>query len=116
MYRLFLKHWKSNMMPPVYRGEIIFINDSQEFTDLDMLATEFGYWADFFAPNIVMYQIGYSSDYDWWKDEPNPPKKIGEQIALNVTSSEQEIGIVWVDFTLHPTKYPELNELFDGSK
>lgn len=113
-YKLFMKHWETNMMPPVYRGDIIFVDDSQEFQSLEMMASEFGYWADFFSPNIVMFQIGYSSDYDWWKNEPNPPKKIGEQIALNVTSSVQEIGIVWVDFTLHPTRYPELNELFDS--
>jgi hypothetical protein len=115
-YKLFLKHWKTrNIMPPTYRGDIVFINDSQGFSDgLSQMAGEFKAWANHFSPNTVMYQIGYGSDYDWWKDEINPPKTMGEQIAIAAYDPDQEIGIVWVDFTLDPDGYPELSELFKG--
>lgn len=115
-YTLFLKHWETHMLPATYRGEIVFIDDSQEFESLSQMTAEFKYWAQCFSPNPVMYQVGYSNDYEWWKDEPNPPKKIGEEIALNIENQDQEVGIVWVDFTLHPDKYPELNELFDSTE
>ncbi len=34
-YRLFLKHWDEKWMPPTYRGDIIFVDDSQIFPDLE---------------------------------------------------------------------------------
>jgi hypothetical protein len=113
-YRLFLKHWEPGIMPPRYRGNIVYVSDSQGFGSLEALASDFGRWADYFSPNPVMFQIGYDEDYAWWKALSNPPKAIGEQIALKTKSADQEIGIIWVDFTLHPDNYPELKELFAG--
>ena len=97
-YKLFLKHWDRNWMPPTYRGDIIFISDSQELASLDVMVDEFSnYWADYFKPNPVYFQIGYGSDRLWWKDLDTPPKSIGEAIIDKI---EQETGIFWVDFTL----------------
>jgi len=111
-YTLFLKHWETDILPPTYRGDIVFIDDSQEFGSLSAMTDEFGYWANHFAPAAVMFQIGYTGDYAWWKNYSNPPKKLGEEIVMNIKSNEQKIGIVWVDFTLHPTRYPELKDLY----
>jgi hypothetical protein len=86
------------------------------FGSLEALSSDFGRWADYFFPSPVMFQIGYDEDYAWWKTLSNPPKEIGERIALKTKSADQEIGIIWVDFTLHPDNYPELNELFAGVK
>jgi len=97
-YKLFLKHWDRNWMPSHYRGDIIFISDSQELAGLDAMVDEFSnYWADYFKPNPVYFQIGYRSDRSWWKDLVTPPKNIGDAINDKV---EQETGIFWVDFTL----------------
>jgi hypothetical protein len=115
-YRLFLKHWETSIMPPHYRGDIIFIDDSQGFPSMGGMALDFGKWANYFSPNPVMFQVGYDEDYGWWKTLSNPPKDIGDQIAMQVKSVDQEIGIIWVDFTLNPTNCPELSGLFAGLK
>ncbi len=111
-YRLFLKHWEKSIMPPRFRGEIIFVDDSQGFGSLSEMTNEFSGWANYFSPSTVMFQVGYREDYNWWKNETNPPKVIGEQIAQKITDDVQEIGIIWVDFTLNPNDYPELKDLF----
>jgi hypothetical protein len=97
-YRLFLKHWDRNWMPANYRGNIIFISDSQIFKSFDPMLEEFkSYWAAHFYPNTVFFQIGYKSDKPWWRKMKVPPEYMGKQIAQNV---KQECGIFWVDFTL----------------
>jgi len=97
-YRLFLKHWDRKWMPVTYRGEIIFISDSQELASLEAMVSEFSeYWADYFYPNPVYYQIGYRSDQPWWGKYDVPPRTVGEAIVQKV---KQETGIFWVDFTL----------------
>jgi len=97
-YQLFLKHWDRDWMPPTYRGDIIFVSDSQQLNSLEEMVTEFSeYWADFFRPNPVYFQIGYGSDRKWWKNFETPPRTVGDSIAYKV---EQETGIFWVDFTL----------------
>ena len=97
-YKLFLKHWDRNWMPPTYHGDIIFISDSQELASLDVMVDEFSnYWADYFRPNPVYFQIGYRSDRPWWEKFDTPPRTIGDAIIKEV---EQETGIFWVDFTL----------------
>jgi hypothetical protein len=111
-YKMFLKHWLKNIMPPYYRGEIIFIDDSQGFSSLNDMANEFSGWANFFAPGPVMFQVGYEKDYNWWKKEENPPKAIGERIAEKIDNDGQAVGIIWVDFTLNPTDFPELGDLY----
>lgn len=103
-YRLYLKHWRTDFMPPSYRGEIIFINDAQGFNNLSVLVNAFVQWADTYSPNPVMFQIGYEWDKSWWNSYENPPLTIGKEIALWISNTNQEIGIYWVDFTLRDDK------------
>lgn len=101
-YRLFLKHWDRDWMPKTYRGNIIFISDSQGLENLKAMVDEYSqYWADYFKPNPVYFQIGYRSDNNWFKDIPNPTKTVGDSIIAKV---DQETGIFWVDFTLRDMK------------
>lgn len=97
-YRLFLKHWDFQWMPPNYRGEIVFVDDSQIFESFEPMVEEFKIWADKFKPNAVYFQIGYPSDRKWWSKFDNPPKYMGEKITEQI--EENECGIFWVDFTL----------------
>ncbi len=97
-YRLFLKHFRKEDLPPTYRGDIVFVDDSQQFTTLDAFLSEYKEFADFFYPNTVMYQIGYRADKSWWGGmKPPIPKSLGEKLAAQ---TRQDCGIVWVDFTL----------------
>jgi len=97
-YKLFLKHWDRKWMPKNYREEIIFISDSQMLESFEKMLDEFViYWADYFKPNPVGYQIGYGSDRSWWEKFDTPPKDIGMTIAWNI---DQSCSIFWVDFTL----------------
>jgi len=97
-YRLFLKHWNPRRMPETYRGDIIFVDDSQELKGLEAMVNEFqSLWADRFYPNPVIFQIGYNSDRLWWQKLKNPPQTIGRAIARRV---KQSCGFIWVDFSL----------------
>lgn len=97
-YRLFLKHWDRDWMPPIYRGDIIFVDDSQIFEDIDTMLEEYiDYWSGYFEPNMVLFQIGYPSDKPWWQKLDDPPRDIGATIAQNIS---QDCGVFWVDFTL----------------
>lgn len=97
-YRLFLKHWDRKWMPENYRGDIVFVDDSQILEDLDALVDEFATsWSPYFYPNMVFFQIGYPSDKPWWQNLDNPPADIGLAIARQI---KQDCGIFWVDFTL----------------
>lgn len=97
-YKLFLKHWDRNWMPENYRGDIVFVDDSQILPNLDAMLDEFvNYWSAYFYPNMVLFQIGYPSDKPWWEKLDNPPSDIGMAIASRI---KQECGIFWVDFTL----------------
>lgn len=104
-YRFFLKHWDRDWMPLRYRGEIVFVSDSQIFRNFEEMMDEFvDYWAAYFAPNTVFFQIGYPSDKPWWGKMENPPSEMGIAIAERVS---QSCGIFWVDFTLSEV-VPEL--------
>jgi hypothetical protein len=97
-YRLFLKHWDRDWMPRRYRGDIVFVSDSQIFQNFGEMRDEFvDYWAAYFAPNTVFFQIGYPSDRTWWQNMENPPSEMGKAIAERIS---QSCGIFWVDFTL----------------
>jgi len=97
-YRLFLKHWDRDWMPPSYRGEIIFVDDSQGLKNFNGMLDEFvEYWAGYFKPNMVFYQYGYRRDRSWWEKLDFPPGEIGVAIAQNIS---QDCGMFWVDFTL----------------
>lgn len=74
-YRLFLKHYDTDKLPANYRGDIIFIDDTQEFSSYEAFLDEMTEFADYFGTNSVMFQIGYESDKPWWKQLPKPPKK-----------------------------------------
>lgn len=101
-YKLFLKHWDREWMPPSYRGDIIFISDSQQLANFNEMINEFSnYWAEFFLPNTVGFQIGYDSDRVWWGEFDNPVLEIGNALIKNV---KQNFGIFWVDFTLRSVK------------
>jgi len=96
-YRLFLKHWDHGWMPQQYRGDIVFVNDSQGFPNLQSMVNEFKNWGRFFRPNRVFFQIGYEADQNWWGRLTCPPETMGKAIADQI---EQQCGIFWVDFTL----------------
>ena len=97
-YRLFLKHWDKRWMPPTYRGDIVFVDDSQIFPDMESMVKEFSEsWAPAFYPNLVMFQVGYNSDKPWWSKLADPPKTLGDAIRARV---KQNLGIIWVDFSL----------------
>jgi hypothetical protein len=96
-YRLFLKHWDAEWMPPTYRDGIVFINDSQQFESLDQLMDDFTTWGETFAPAPVGYQYGYPADKKWWQELQDPPKDIGEAILEQIPNTT---GLFWVDFTL----------------
>lgn len=96
-YRLFIKHWNQRFLCPTYRGDIVFVDDSQIVESEERLVAEFEAWGKDFRPNPVMFQIGYPSDKPWWSKLPDPPKTLGQAIAARI---EQPCGIIWVDFTL----------------
>jgi len=97
-YRLFLKHWNKNWMPPTYRGDIVFVDDSQIFPGMAAMIREFSEnWAPAFYPNLVIFQVGYKTDKPWWSKLCDPPQTIGDAIRGKV---RQDIGIIWVDFSL----------------
>lgn len=106
-YKLFLKHWDTNWMPPNYRGEIFFINDGQNFSNLDECKQWFGKWANAFPDNPVIYQGGYPADRNWWQNYSNPPQQIGNALAEEC-GADQEFGFCWVDFSL---RYSEVEDM-----
>jgi hypothetical protein len=97
-YRLFLKHWDRRWMPPNFRGEIIFVDDSQIFKRSEDMVSEFvNDWANYFYPSLVVFQVGYKSDKPWWEKMVNPPQNLGEEIWKRV---KQRCAFIWVDFSL----------------
>lgn len=121
-YRLFLKHYNIRYLPPTYRSDILFVNDSQGFgspvgdvlgvydenlDDVLGFIPEFKRFADAFPENEVLYQIGYASDATWYYTMGDPVVlSLGQRLA-EVT--KQNCGIIWVDFTLKdPMTFPWL--------
>jgi hypothetical protein len=96
-YRLFLKHWNPGWLCPAYRGDIVFVDDSQNVESAEALVAEFEAWGRHFRPNPVLFQIGYPRDKPWWSRLAEPPKTLGRAIADRI---DQTCGIIWVDFTL----------------
>jgi hypothetical protein len=97
-YTLFLKHFDQSSMPPTYRGEIVFVDDSQYFDTTEGFLAEMKAWADRYYPNTVLYQIGYAPDKKWWNKEAKPiPKTMATKLA---TVTRQDFGVAWVDFTV----------------
>lgn len=119
-YRLFLKHYNIRYLPPTYRSDILFVNDSQGFGSAigDVLGVydenlddvlgfipEFKRFADAFPDNDVLYQIGYAADETWFYTMDDPVVlSLGQRLA-EVTG--QNCGIIWVDFTIKdPMTFP----------
>ena len=97
-YRLYLKHWDREWMPPTYRSDLIFVTDSQDFGTFEQLASEMiTYWANYFYPNTVFYQIGYDLDKHWWDKFEVPPRDFGLKLGER---TKQDYGVFWVDFTI----------------
>ena len=99
-YTVFVKHWDSRWLPPTYRDGLIFVNDSQYYESAEEQKEDFAAWAEYYKPNPVMFQIGYAADKSKvWGKFSNPAKELGQLIA-NACQSGNDIGIIWVDFTL----------------
>jgi hypothetical protein len=98
-WTLFLKHFDASNLPPNYRGNIIFVDDSEQNGSYDNFKTEMINFANKFFPNPVMFQIGYPSDKPWWSRLATPiPKTIGSDLAR--LARQEKVGVVWVDFSL----------------
>lgn len=90
--------FRQDDLPPAYRGDVVFVDDSQQFKTVDSFLAECKEFAEFFYPNTVLFQIGYRADKTWWSGVAAPiPKTLGERLAAQ---TRQDCGIVWVDFTL----------------
>lgn len=106
-YRLFLKHWLPEKMPPTVREGILFVDDSQILPSLDAMVDEFAVWGKHFAPAPVAFQIGYPSDKPWWSKFDDPPKAIGDDILKRIPNTE---AIFWVDFSVLEVFPPDETE------
>lgn len=95
-YVLFLKHWLPEKMPPGYRQGLVFVDDSQEFSSMQMMVDEFEIWGETFGPAPVAFQYGYQSDQPWWGALDDPPREIGETLIERLPNLA---GLFWVDFT-----------------
>ena len=104
-YTVFVKHWDQRWLPDPKTG-LIFVDDSQGFrgrdgkTALQRMCSEFADWAETYAPCPVMFQIGYENDESGiWGEMENPAEELGKAI-IAACDSGNDIGIIWVDFTL----------------
>ena len=97
-YTVFVKHWDTEWLPSRIDG-LIYVNDSQQFSSMKQVINEFSDWAETYAPNPVMFQIGYDDDSWIWSKYKNPAKEFGQAI-VDGCKSGNDVGIIWVDFTL----------------
>jgi hypothetical protein len=96
-YTLFLKHYSQRWMPSTYRGNILFIDDSQGFTSFSNIISEFKAWGNSFPKNNVGFQFGYAADKPIWSQFADPPKQIGDELIKQIPNCS---AIFWVDFTV----------------
>jgi hypothetical protein len=96
-YTVFIKHWKENFMPSSYREGLIFVDDSQGLHSMENAKKEFSTWAKKFKGNPVMFQIGYKDDKSLWERDP---VKFANEIKDAVMEKNDQVGIIWVDFTM----------------
>lgn len=97
-FRLFLKHWQPVNMPPTAREGIVFIDDTQNFENLESLMNKFTGWGQNFSQTDVGFQIGYLSDKTWWPLLEDPPRDIGLALIENVPNCR---FIFWTDETVY---------------
>jgi hypothetical protein len=110
-YLLFTKHWLSEKMPPSFRSDIVFIDDSQNFSNMTSMINEFSDWSKTFSESKVAFQFGYEADKSWWKNLSDPPKVIGDELLKKCSNISD---LYWVDFTAYdiwpadfnPTRVP----------
>jgi hypothetical protein len=104
-YRMFLRHYNKDFMPPTYRGngDLIFICDASEST-IPELNAAFANWANHFAPTACAFQIGYPADEDgmngsndlgWWRLK-DPVGEWGNGILPLIKDEKQDVGLIWV--------------------
>ena len=100
-YTVFVKHWDARYLPSETSG-LIYVNDSQQFHDLEDVCDEFADWAETYPNSPVMFQIGYDADEEIWGELDNPAKELGQAIIAECKKRNltNDIGIIWVDFTL----------------
>jgi hypothetical protein len=103
-YRMFLKHFREDVMPPIFRDGIVFIDDSQIFESADEMIDEFAKWGRTFAPAPVGFQYGYQSDKTWWNRMKDPVKEIGDRILAATPNTEM---LIWVDFSIKDVFPPD---------
>jgi len=103
-YRMFLKHFREDVMPPTVRDGILFVDDSQIFTSLDHMVDEFAKWGRTFAPAPVGFQYGYQTDKPWWGPMRDPVKEIGDRILAATPNTEM---LIWVDFSVRDVFPPD---------
>jgi len=96
-YRLFLKHFAQNRMPPTLRGDILFVDDSQGFSSLNAMASEFQSWGNHFAPAQSGFQYGYPNDRPWWSTFADPAGMIATTLDFGIGTAD---AFFWVDFTI----------------
>jgi hypothetical protein len=96
-YRLFLKHWLPEKMPPHLREGLFFIDDGQGFSSLDGMLADFRTWANAFNPAPVGFQVGYPGDHKWWGKFDDPPAEIGSALLKSFPNTA---GLFWVDFSV----------------
>lgn len=102
-YRLFLKHWLKEKMPPTFREGLVFIDDSQGVSSKQVLLDEFKEWGEYFSGGQVGFQYGYDSDRAWWGGMNDPAKEFGQALKDEIPNT---IGLYWVDFTLETVLKP----------
>lgn len=100
-YTVFVKHWDMRWLPSRIDG-LIYVNDSQQFDNMTQVKNEFSEWAAHYAPNPVMFQIGYNADKSIWNgtDYVSNPAKLFGQAIMSACNSGNDVGIIWVDMTL----------------
>lgn len=103
-YRMFLKHFREDVMPPTVRDGILFVDDSQIFKSADEMIDDFAEWGRTFAPAPVGFQYGYPSDKPWWSKMEDPVKEIGERILASTPNTET---LIWVDFSIQDVFPPD---------
>ena len=103
-YRMFLKHFREDVMPPTFREGLLFVDDSQIFKSSDDMIAEFAKWGRTFAPSPVAFQYGYQTDKPWWGAMKDPVKEIGDRILAATPNTE---ALIWVDFSVRDVFPPD---------
>ena len=97
-YLFFTKHWLIEKMPPAFRTDMVFVDDSQDFPDMNSMINEFIEWSNAFSSSRVAFQFGYDADKPWWGKLSNPPKDIGDALIEKCPNISD---LYWVDFTAY---------------